>query len=120
MSLRSSWKTQEVIDCLDDYGITLHSQTSAAPYPAYSHCFMPLDYRLFSPYQQTISTLTKRLERERAFNLYTDTRLSLLYDLITPNWETDEMIQMAANTIDNYGDVCRRVIELEGNIKGFK
>lgn len=89
-------------------------------YPPYSHCFMPLDHRVFAPFQQDISRQCQEFENTRTFDLYNDSRLALLYDIITPTFETARYEQLAANDIMNYGKTCRAVIERNGNIKGMK
>ena len=114
---------QEIIDCVAECGINVHPSTTINAdhgHPPCSHCIMPLDYRLFAPYQQAICEQTSKLEDEHNFTLNDDSRLALLYDLIEPTLINDEMIALARQTIDGYGDVCRRFIDKHGNIKGFK
>ena len=81
-------------------------------YPPYSHCFMPLDHRVFASYQQDISTKTKALA-------YTSKgpNLAKLYDIIIPTFCNQKMRDLARKTIESYSTVCQEVIKRKGSIK---
>lgn len=115
----------KVYDFLEDEHIQVHPSAGKPynaknGYPPYSPCFMPLDHRVFAPFQQDISRQCKKFEETRTFDLYNDSRLALLYDIITPTFETAQYEQLAANDIMNYGKTCKAVIERNGKITGLK
>jgi len=117
----------EFVDFLSDNHITMHP-SAAMPhnikngYPPYSHPFMPLDYRVFAPYQQDISKQCKVFDLTRTFKpaMENDTRQALLHGIINKTFETDVYKKLAADAIKNYGKTCMEVIAREGNITGMK
>ena len=113
--------TKAVKDLLEDNHIQLHPSACRPHnvrrgYPPYSHCFMPLDYRVFSKFQEDIHQQTMQMEEEFEYDLHTDNRLSRLYDIIEDTWHTSDMEVLARNTILQYGDISRRVVIANGRI----
>jgi len=88
-------------------------------YPPYSHCFMPLDHKIFGCYQSMISKQTRELEKEGTFDIWHDSRLAQLHDIITETFENSYIESIAVDAIRDYGLVCKKVYDLEGDIRGI-
>ena len=110
----------EVVQHLEKHDIQIHPSACKPHnilngYPPYSHIFMPLDYRMFAPFQKSICIQCRDMPES-----YTDSKLCFIYDIIKPTWETDANIDLAENTIRNYANVCHEVIRRRGDIKNMK
>ena len=92
-----------------------HPHNTANGYPPYSHCFNPLDYRVFAPFQREISQLCRERNADSD-----DTKYVYLYDIIKSTFETDKYANLARDCINNYGNICKNIIQRKGDIKNFK
>lgn len=114
------------VDFLNDNDITIHP-SSGKPhnikngFPPYSHPFMPLDYRVFAPFQQDISKQCKVFDLTYQFGgLQYDTRTARLHSIINQTFETEVYEKLASDAIKNYGKTCQEVIARLGDIRGMK
>ena len=111
---------KSVYDYLGGYDIKVHPSACKPNnirngYPPYSHCFMPLDHRVFAPYQAEIYQVVRD-----EWDKYPYSRHLFLYDKIKKIYETDKYMMIAENAIANYAKVCKDVIKRGGDIKNYK